>query len=62
MRAAHDIDDRPSILEVYYEGMSVLLTERDFRDPTSAYLAKAHSQNVIYAETRTSSPWGRRRS
>ena len=50
MRAAYDFDDLPSFLKVYYEGMSVLLTERDFRDLTSASLAKAHSQNVIYAE------------
>ena len=50
MRAAYGFDDLPSFLKVYYEGMSVLLTERDFRDLTSAYLAKAHSQNVIYAE------------
>ena len=50
MRAVYDFDDLPSFLKVYYEGMSVLLTERDFRDLTSAYLAKAHSQNVIYAE------------
>ena len=50
MRAAYDFDDLPSFLKVYYEGMSVLLTEQDFYDLTSAYLAKAHSQNVIYAE------------
>ena len=50
MRAAYDFDDLPSFLKVYYEGMSVLLTEQDFRDLTSAYLARAHSQNVIYAE------------
>ena len=50
MRTAYDFDDLPSFLDVYYEGMSVLLTEQDFHDLTTAYLAKAHSQNVIYAE------------
>ena len=50
MRAAYDFDDLASFLQVYYEGMSVLLTEQDFCDLTTAYLTKAHSQNVIYAE------------
>ena len=50
MRAAYDFDDLPSFLKMYYEGMSVLQTEQDFYDLTAAYLTKAHSQNVIYAE------------
>ena len=50
MRAAYDFDDLPSFLRVYYEGMSVLRTEQDFHELTTAYLEKAHSQNVIYAE------------
>ena len=50
MRAAYDFDDLPSFLAVYYEGMSVLLTEDDFFDLTYAYLEKARSQNVLYAE------------
>ena len=50
MRAAYDFDDLPSFLKVYYEGMSVLLTEQDFHDLTTAYLTRAHSQNVLYAE------------
>ena len=50
MRAAYDFDDLPTFLEVYYEGMSVLLTEQDFHDLTTAYLTRAHSQNVLYAE------------
>lgn len=50
MRAAYDFDDLPSFLKVYYEGMSVLVTEQDFYDLTYAYLEKAHSQNVVYAE------------
>ncbi|MEH6404789.1 MAG: adenosine deaminase [Sneathiella sp.] len=50
MRQAYDFDDLPSFLKIYYEGMSVLLTEQDFFDLTYAYLEKAHSQNVLYAE------------
>ena len=50
MRAAYDFDDLPSFLAVYYEGMGVLRTEQDFQDLTIAYLEKAHSQNVVYAE------------
>jgi adenosine deaminase len=50
IRAAYDFDDLPSFLAQYYEGMSVLLTEEDFYDLTWAYLQKARSQNVLYAE------------
>ena len=50
MRAAYDFDDLRSFLAVYYEGMSVLLTEHDFYDLAMAYFRKAHSQNVVYAE------------
>jgi len=50
MRAAYDFDDLSSFLAMYYEGMSVLLTERDFYDLAMAYFRKAHSQNVVYAE------------
>ncbi|MGQ0670110.1 MAG: adenosine deaminase [Actinomycetota bacterium] len=50
MRAAYDFDDLPSFLAVYYEGMSVLLTEHDFYDLAMAYFQRAHSQNVVYAE------------
>jgi adenosine deaminase len=50
VRAAYDFDDLPSFLAVYYEGMSVLLTEQDFFDVTYAYLKKARSQNVLYTE------------
>ena len=50
MRAAYAFDDLPSFLAVYYEGMSVLLAERDFYDLAMAYFRKARSQNVVYAE------------
>ena len=50
MRTAYRFDDLPSFLAVYYEGMSVLLTEQDFYDLAMTYFRKAHSQNVVYAE------------
>ena len=50
VRAAYDFHDLPSFLAIYYEGMGVLLKEPDFYDLTYAYLAKARSQNVRYAE------------
>ncbi|MEU6999154.1 adenosine deaminase [Nonomuraea sp. NPDC046570] len=50
MRAAYAFDDLPSFLTVYYEGMQVLRTEPDFYDLAMAYLRKAASQNVRYAE------------
>lgn len=50
MRAAYDFNDLPSFLAVYYEGMSVLRTTRDFYDLAIAYFRKAYSQNVVYAE------------
>ncbi len=50
MRAAYDFDDLPSFLAMYYEGISVLLTEDDFYDLAFTYFQKAHSQNVVYAE------------
>lgn len=50
MREAYDFDDLSSFLAVYYEGMSVLLTEDDFYDLTLAYLVKAREQGVLYSE------------
>jgi len=50
LRMAYDFDDLASFLAVYYEGMSVLLTEQDFYDLATAYFRKARAQNVVYAE------------
>jgi adenosine deaminase len=50
MRAAYKFHDLPSFLSLYYSGMEVLLTATDFYDLAMAYLAKARSQNVLYAE------------
>jgi adenosine deaminase len=50
MRAAYAFHDLPSFLGLYYSGMDVLLKEPDFYDLATAYLTKAHAQNVLYAE------------
>jgi adenosine deaminase len=49
-RAAYDFADLQSFLDLYYEGMGVLLHHRDFYDLTLAYLEKAASQGVRHAE------------
>jgi len=50
MRAGYVFDGLVSFLSAYYEGMSVLVTERDFHDLTYAYLERAHADNIVYAE------------
>jgi adenosine deaminase len=50
VRRAYDFSDLQSFLDLYYEGMQVLLNERDFYDLTWAYLQKVSAQNVRHAE------------
>jgi adenosine deaminase len=50
LRASYTFDSLSSFLAIYYEGMSVLLTEPDFYELALAYLTKAAGQNVRYAE------------
>jgi adenosine deaminase len=50
LKSAYVFNDLPSFLKIYYEGMGVLVREPDFYDLTYAYLTKARSQNVLYAE------------
>jgi len=49
-RRAYDFSDLQSFLDLYYEGMQVLLHERDFYDLTWAYLQKVSAQNVRHTE------------
>jgi adenine deaminase len=49
-RRAYDFGDLQSFLDLYYEGMQVLLHERDFYDLTWAYLRKVSEQNVCHTE------------
>ncbi|MFF0199529.1 adenosine deaminase [Streptomyces sp. NPDC005017] len=50
LREAYRFDDLQSFLDLYYELMAVLRTERDFADLADAYLARAAAQGVRHAE------------
>ncbi|MFC3442457.1 adenosine deaminase [Sphingobium rhizovicinum] len=50
MKASYRYHDLPSFLAIYYDGMQVLRTQQDFYDLAYAYLARAASQNILYAE------------
>jgi adenosine deaminase len=50
LRGAYRFSNLQSFLDVYYAGLTVLLTERDFHDMTRAYLQRAHADNVVHAE------------
>tara|TARA_B100000700_G_scaffold326346_2_gene437634 strand:+ start:64 stop:1089 length:1026 start_codon:yes stop_codon:yes gene_type:complete len=42
-----DLDD---FLRVYYEGINILITERDFYEITSAFLKRCEKENIVYVE------------
>jgi adenosine deaminase len=50
IRQAYNFANLQEFLDLYYQGMSVLITERDFYDLTYSYLYKAHIDNVVHAE------------
>ncbi|GKQ37145.1 adenosine deaminase [Streptomyces sp. A012304] len=50
VREAYRFEDLQSFLDLYYELMAVLRTERDFEDLANAYLARAAAQGVRHAE------------
>ncbi|MBV7697678.1 adenosine deaminase [Streptomyces sp. TRM70350] len=50
LREAYQFEDLQSFLNLYYELMAVLRTERDFADLANAYLARAAAQGVRHAE------------
>jgi adenine deaminase len=50
VRAAYVFEDLQSFLDLYYAGCSVLVTEQDFADLTTAYLSRAADQGVRHAE------------
>ena len=50
VRAAYDFGNLQDFLDIYYQGMQVLIEEQDFYDLTWAYLEKARAQNVLHAE------------
>lgn len=49
-RSAYNFGCLQDFLNIYYQGMTVLLREEDFYDLTTSYLKKAASQNVRHAE------------
>ena len=50
IRAAYDFSNLQDFLDIYYQGMAVLLTEQDFFDLTTAYLDRAATDGVRHAE------------
>ena len=50
IRQAYRFDCLQDFLDLYYQGMSVLVTEQDFYDLTWAYLERCKAQNVVHTE------------
>jgi adenosine deaminase len=50
IRKAYDFGCLQDFLDVYYRGMSVLITRADFFDLAWAYLTRVHAQNVTHVE------------
>lgn len=50
LRAAYDFGELQDFLDLYYQGMRILQTEKDFYEMTWAYLEKARAQNIVHAE------------
>ena len=50
VRAAYSFSNLQDFLDIYYQGMSVLLTSQDFFDLTWAYLLRADADNVAHVE------------
>ena len=50
VRAAYDFSNLQDFLDIYYQGMAVLLTEADFFDLTAAYLDRAAADGVRHVE------------
>ena len=50
VRAAYDFSNLQDFLDIYYQGMAVLLEEQDFHDLTAAYLVRAEADGVRHVE------------
>jgi adenosine deaminase len=50
IRAAYEFNCLQDFLDLYYQGMSVLLTEKDFHDLTWAYLQRCRDDHVVHTE------------
>jgi adenosine deaminase len=50
LRQAYRFQNLQDFLDIYYQGMSVLITEQDFYDLAFAYLQRARADNVRHVE------------
>lgn len=50
IKQAYNFANLQEFLDIYYQGMSVLISEQDFFDLTYAYLIKVHQDNVTHSE------------
>jgi adenosine deaminase len=50
IRKAYSFSNLQDFLDIYYQGMAVLLTAQDFYDLTWAYLERAHADHVRHVE------------
>ena len=50
IRNAYNFSNLQEFLDIYFDGMKVLIEEKDFYDLTTSYLEKAHSQSVRHVE------------
>ena len=50
IRKAYNFSNLQDFLDIYYQGMAVLLTAQDFYDLTWAYLERAHADHVRHVE------------
>src|SRR3954464_2652220 len=50
LRNAYRFGNLPDCLNLYYQGMSVLITEQDFYDLAWAYLERARADNLVHVE------------
>jgi adenosine deaminase len=50
VRKAYEFSELQDFLDIYYQGMAVLITERDFYDLTYAYLERVAADNVVHVE------------
>jgi adenine deaminase len=50
LRRAYQFTQLQDFLDIYYRGMSVLITAQDFFDLAFAYLTRAHADNVRHVE------------
>jgi adenine deaminase len=50
VRRAYSFGNLQDFLDIYYQGMSVLITEQDFYDLAFAYLRRAQADNVRHVE------------